>query len=312
MRLLIGYDGSENADTALYDLRRAGLPDDADALVLSVADIFMSAAPSSYEFVEHALMSRRLTSSLMVAQSEALRATNEAKEFASQGSDQLRSIFPTWNVRSEAVEGNPADELVRKADEWRADLLVVGSQGRTPLGRLLLGSVSKKVLTNSTASVRVVRSGNQTPHDEPPKIIIGVDGSASAEKAVRVVGSRVWPSGTEIRVVAVDDGTSPTRIAQILPTAAAMITGCNEQRASDARTMVEWADKELNAIGLETSVLIAEGDPQGVLLEEARKWKADSIFVGTREFNGAFERFRLGSVSTALVTKAPCSVEVVR
>ena len=49
-----------------------------------------------------------------------------------------------------------------------------------------------------------------------------------------------------------------------------------------------------------------------MLMEEARKWEADSIFVGSRNFSSGFERFRLGSVSTALVTSAPCSVEVVR
>jgi nucleotide-binding universal stress UspA family protein len=76
--------------------------------------------------------------------------------------------------------------------------------------------------------------------------------------------------------------------------------------------MVEWAENELRVIGLNVSVAIEKGDPQRVLLEEARKWDANSIFVGGRKFSGAIERFRLGSVSTALVTKAHCSVEVVR
>jgi nucleotide-binding universal stress UspA family protein len=76
--------------------------------------------------------------------------------------------------------------------------------------------------------------------------------------------------------------------------------------------MVEWAENELRAIGLGVSVIIEKGDPQRVLLEEARKWDADSIFVGGRVFSGAIERLRLGSVATALVTKAHCSVEVVR
>ena len=76
--------------------------------------------------------------------------------------------------------------------------------------------------------------------------------------------------------------------------------------------MVEWAERELSAIGLQVSVAIEKGDPQRVLIEEARKWDADSIFVGGRMFSGAIERLRLGSVATALVTKAHCSVEVVR
>ena len=47
MKILIGYDGSESADAALYDLQRAGLPDDAEALIVSVADVMM--VPCSVE-----------------------------------------------------------------------------------------------------------------------------------------------------------------------------------------------------------------------------------------------------------------------
>ena len=76
--------------------------------------------------------------------------------------------------------------------------------------------------------------------------------------------------------------------------------------------MVEWAESELRLIALQVSVAIEKGDPQRVLIEEARTWDADSIFVGSRKFDSTLERFWLGSVSTALVTKAHCSVEVVR
>ena len=91
-----------------------------------------------------------------------------------------------------------------------------------------------------------------------------------------------------------------------------MIRSINQQAAEAARMMTEWAANELRAIGLQVSVAIEKGEPGQVIIEEARKWDADSIFVGSRKFSGAFERFRLGSISTELVTKAPCSVEVVR
>lgn len=41
MRILIGYDGSQCAEAALHDLKRAGLPAQADALIMSVADVFL-------------------------------------------------------------------------------------------------------------------------------------------------------------------------------------------------------------------------------------------------------------------------------
>ena len=312
MRLLIGYDGSESGDAALSDLRRAGLPRDVEALIVSVADVMKTPTMSSYELVEQALVSRRVTSGIILAQAQAAQALEEAGQFASKASDRVQTLFPEWDVRAEVLPGNAAHGLIGKADEWEPDLVVVGSQGRSAVGRLLLGSVSKKLVTDLKSSVRVVRRAPDQADHVPPRIIVGVDGSTQAEKAVRTVGSRVWPHGTEVRLVAVEDGTSPRTISGILPTAAELIKGSNDEAAFAARTMVEWAENELSAIGLRTSVVFGKGDPQRVLVDEARKWKADSIFVGSRDFSSALERFRFGSVSTALVTSAPCSVEVVR
>ncbi|HKO95677.1 MAG TPA: universal stress protein [Pyrinomonadaceae bacterium] len=258
------------------------------------------------------LTSRRLTVVLAHAEAQAAQKLEEAKEFAAKAGEVVRSSFPDWKVKAVGLAGSPSTELIDRADEWNADLVIVGSHGRSALGRLILGSVSKKIVTDSQHSVRVARRTVMENGDLPPKIMIGVDGSPEAEQAVRAVGMRVWPAGTEVRIVAVDDGTSPARISSVLPTAAAMINSKNEKVSQAARLMVECAENELRVIGLEVSVAIEKGDPQRVLIEEARKWDADSIFVGGRKFSGAIERFRLGSVSTGLVTNAHCSVEVVR
>ena len=51
MKILIGYDGSECADAAIDDLRRAGLPEKATAIVLSVIEIW-SLSPSGFKLLE--------------------------------------------------------------------------------------------------------------------------------------------------------------------------------------------------------------------------------------------------------------------
>jgi len=312
MRVLIGYDGSESADAALYDLRRAGLPRDVEALVVSVGEVLMPASSVGNDVVGSPMTSRLVTEALAQAAARTGLLVEETQEFAEKAADRVRSYFPRWQVQAEGLAGWPETELIGKADEWKADLVVVGSRGRSAVGRFLLGSVSKKVVADSNHPVRVARGVLEKDDSNPPRIMIGVDGSPEAEQAVREVGMRVWPKGTEVRIVAVDDGTSPARISRVLPTAAAMIRDSNEETCAAARMMVEWAERELGAIGLQVSVEVKKGDPQRVLIEEAQKWDADSIFVGSRKFNGTFERFSLGSVSTALVTNAHCSVEVVR
>ena len=57
---------------------------------------------------------------------------------------------------------------------------------------------------------------------------------------------------------------------------------------------------------------VSEGGPRRVLIDVAREWGADSIFVGSRGLDHPDETSGLGVVSAALATNAPCSVEVVR
>lgn len=311
MRILIGYDGSVSADAAL-DLRKAGLPRDVEALILSVGEVVMPPSSTRDELVGRPATSRIVAEALTQAAAGAAQALEDTQEFAAIAADRVRSYFPHWQVQAEGVAGWPSTELINKADEWKADLIVVGSQGRSAVGRFILGSVSKKVVTDSYHSVRVARGAVEKDEDSPPRVMIGVDGSPEAEQAVREVGMRVWPAGTEVRIIAVDDGRNPARISRVLPTVAAMIRSSNKEAIAASRMMVEWAEGELRAIGLLVSVAIEKGVPQQVLIAEAGKWDADSIFVGARKFDGTFERFSLGSVSTAVVTKVHCSVEVVR
>jgi nucleotide-binding universal stress UspA family protein len=181
MRILIGYDGSTGADTALDDLRRAGLPDEAEALVVSVADVMMDHTASSYEVVEQALTSRRVSSGLLLAQKQSARVGLEAKAFATKAGERLRSLFPNWHVSTEALAGDPSQELIMKADEWKPDLIVVGSHGYSLAGRLILGSVFKKLVTDSHHSVRVTRGKAKRDDFKPIRVVIGVDGSSEAD-----------------------------------------------------------------------------------------------------------------------------------
>src|SRR6185369_11915510 len=201
MKILIGHDGSQSADAALVDLQRAGLPHEAEVLIVSVADIMMVPATPSYELAGQALMSRRVASGLVNAQRQTARVLKEAEEFAERARDQVRSYFPNWNLRVETLAGSPGLELITRSNEWKPDLIVVGSHGRSAVSRFILGSVSKKVVTDSNHSVRVSRSDIERDLNRPPKVVVGVDGSTEAEQAIRAVGSRVWPAGTEVRLI---------------------------------------------------------------------------------------------------------------
>jgi nucleotide-binding universal stress UspA family protein len=75
--------------------------------------------------------------------------------------------------------------------------------------------------------------------------------------------------------------------------------------------MVEDLAQELRAASLDAEGVVLTGAPKAVLLEEAERWQADCVFLGSQGLN-AVERLMLGSVSTAVAARAACSVEISR
>lgn len=152
MKVLVAHDGSTYADAALDDLRRAGLPCDAEALVVSVADGLVNLNSSVGEVAGAMLTSRRVTSAIELARVQAERLLQEAREAAAMACGRLLWDFPGWEVRTKVLEGTPSWELLGAAEQWRPDLVVAGSQGRSALGRLFLGSVSEALAARAKCS----------------------------------------------------------------------------------------------------------------------------------------------------------------
>jgi nucleotide-binding universal stress UspA family protein len=167
------------------------------------------------------------------------------------------------------------------------------------LGRMIPGSVSRKIATDAKCSVLVGRGSDERRGEKngsATRIIIGLDGSESSDHAARSVAARTWPSGSGVRLV----------------TALLIAPGLNiDQQTERAKEAHRSAKALLRSAGLEVSSLIKINEPENLLIEEAEAWKADCIFVGARGLGGV-GRFLLGSVSTAVVSDAKCSVEIVR
>jgi nucleotide-binding universal stress UspA family protein len=305
MKILIAYDGSSCADAALDDLQYAGLPRVAEALILSVADVFLP-PPSGQE----AAVPAQVSVAVQQAWARATQAVEEAHTLALQAQARVFTSFPDWDVRVEACADSPAWAVIKQADSWQPDVVVVGSHGRSTMGRLLLGSVSQKVLTETHCSVRVGRSRRQTDATAV-RLLVGVDGSPDAAAAVQAVAARTWPTGSETRLVAVLDARMRTALAPTRPSVETWSTAGDADEHAWVPKMVDAMAEPLWNGGLSVSSAIKEGDPEQVLLDEAEHWGADCLFVGARGLS-RIERFLLGSVAAAVAARAHCSVEVVR
>jgi nucleotide-binding universal stress UspA family protein len=311
MRLLIAYDGSECADSALADLTHAGLPARGEALVMSVAEAWVSPPPpSALEIVEMATTSkgpRGLQSKYMSGS----QAVVDANAMAEKAATRFQSLFTGWNVKHEAVWGSPTWELFSKAEAWKADLIVAGSHGRSALGRLFLGSISQWLLNEAGCSVRVARGKLDEP-DFPVRILVALDGSRSSEKALEQVAARNWPAKSEVRVVTVDQPLEFTVVGGMIPPLRHSIQSVNKAERKKCQRLVEAAARKLKTAGLRAMADVFDGDPKKVLVEVAEEWRADSIFLGATGLSNRLEKFLLGSTAGAVASRAHCSVEVVR
>jgi nucleotide-binding universal stress UspA family protein len=143
--------------------------------------------------------------------------------------------------------------------------------------------------------------------------LLGVDGSPGSEAVVKAVARRAWPSSTQVRLVT-SLGLLVTPYVGTDPAGAMLPVVTEQQRVAMCESATKVQDQamaQLTTVGLRVSRVVKEGDPKRTLLNEAVEWGADAVFVGSSGL-GRLERLLLGSVASAVVTRAPCSVEVVR
>ena len=308
MKILVAYDGSESADAAVQDLARAGLVAGAEVLVMTVADVFVP--PPINEAIDNTFP-MYVPEGIRRAHERAQHKLEEAEALAKRASQQIRLAFPNWYVRYEAQADSPAWALIRTADQWKPDLIVMGAQGHAVLGgRLILGSISQRVLYEASCSVRIARSSRKD-RIEPTRILIAVDNSTDSSAAVDAVCSRTWPKGSEVGLIAVVDTVLAITPNPAEPSVVKWIEVGNEERWDQVRQIFEPYAARLRAAGLHSEILIRRGNPAEEILKEAHTWGADCIFLGAKGARG-IDRLLLGSVSSAVSARAHCSVEVVR
>lgn len=145
------------------------------------------------------------------------------------------------------------------------------------------------------------------------KILLAIDGSVFSDRAVDEVARRPWPTGSEVRVISVvEPPMTPITEPFVLP---ALYWEEAEQAAEEhARDALNRALQSLRAQqgeSLQIATEMLKGYPKQVILDDAERWEADLIVVGSHGRRG-LTRLLLGSVSQAVAAHAVCSVEIVK
>ena len=294
LKILVAYDGSLFADSALEDMSRIGLPgENVELLLMEVAEVWLPPDNVQTENEPHNFITE--AAHKKIERNQKLLA--DAAVSAQNAGRRIFENFPNWVVKAKATYGSPAWEILFRADEFKPDLIIVGSHGRSMLGRIWLGSVSQKIAAEANCSVHVTR-GIIKKDNRPAKLIIGYDGTKGADEAVNTVANRNWMPGSEVKVIMVEDSI--------------VIQEAFEFERDIFEKVGSHAVQKLQNAGLKAELMIVQGNPKHEILVEAENFGADCIFVGATKFDSKLERFLLGSVSSAITARAHCSVEIVR
>jgi nucleotide-binding universal stress UspA family protein len=214
-------------------------------------------------------------------------------------------------IRKVVRHGHAAEEIIREAEASAADLIVLGSHGRSAVARFLLGSVAEQVARHAPCPVLLVRGAEDGP--KLRRVILGVDGSDAAAGAAEWLRRFPLPSGCEVRLVSILanlDEVVRSHLRVNPPLAEKSIPFDQWLRDQAATHLAELVDR-FAADGTRVVTEIRSGDPAQGLLDVARDEGTDLIVVGSQGL-GVLEQFLLGSVSQQVLRHAPCSVLVVR
>jgi nucleotide-binding universal stress UspA family protein len=292
IKVLIPFDGSENSDVALSELKRAGLPEQLEAF-LAVTSVWLPSSP--YE-ITRAVSARRLKALTAGVSSfaPALRNYEEQRVLSREAEQRIRSDFPPATISTETLQSEAAvsNEVIRRAERWGAELIIVGAKTSPSPYITDYAGPALKIAREATCSVRIARICAQH-EDSPTRLIIALETPASSAHLVERVAERHWPSETEVHLVLLRK------------------RGPHDQTQDlKENAMLEQLAGPLRETGLRVFVTTLTGQPKEILLSKARELAVDCVFIdaaGTNAIEGS-----LGAVAQVLVLGAHCSVEVVR
>jgi nucleotide-binding universal stress UspA family protein len=204
-------------------------------------------------------------------------------------------------VRKVNESGNPAQIILDSADSAAADLVVIGTRGRSRLAQAFFGSVSDRVLLHAIRSTMVVKGEAQ----KVQRVLVAVEGLEDADRIAQWLTKHPFKDSVEICVV---HAVSPIEVKKT-PNDTSGTKALPEGAEHKAEEIVNAAAGKLSGSSYKVSTKVAIGKPAAVIPEQA---KDKDLVVMSSHGRKGLSRFLLGSVSHSVVHDVACSVLVVR
>lgn len=220
--------------------------------------------------------------------------------------EQLLGVRPADSsipVHHEIVSGTPSDGILKLAENENADLIVMGTHGRTMLSRLLMGSVAEEVVRHAPCPVMTLKLGEQPDLPEDMKrILVPTDLSDNSKQAVDFASLLARDLDAELHLLFVEMGTYGYG-------GAAMDYPVIEQNLEQAKGELERIAPPHDGVRCERHV--ETGDPASSIDQFAKEHEIDLIVMTTHGRTG-LARVLMGSIAEAVVRRGACPVLTIR
>lgn len=289
--ILVGLDLSEGSDLALD--RAIALAEQFDAKLILV---HAQADDAPLEEVDNEMLKQ-------LGEVSAAVRVEEARQLADR-LDKINARGLTAEVVSRV--GPPSEIITTAADERNADLIVVGTHGRTGISRFLIGSQAIEVIRHSSRDVLVCRGPVKGPFAKP---LVACDFSPAATKALERA-TAICTDDAPIELVHAWQLPAGSWGATLLGQARFPWSTVRDAVLASAKAQADKVVKSAVHLGHRLHVELVQGPPPAVITAAAERGGHDLIVVGAHGHRGV-RRLLLGSVAESTLRHAPCSVLVV-
>jgi nucleotide-binding universal stress UspA family protein len=212
----------------------------------------------------------------------------------------------------ETAVGDPAEQILRVANDLGVGLIVMTTLGRGALGRWAFGSVADAVTRTSPVPVFVVPPQDGETEIAPAiqRVVVPLDGSPLAEEALPTAMSLARRLRVPAHLVTAIDVTKivPVEIMPTMAFDAALYEETIAQIEADATTRLTQSAEQLQHEGPVTTWAVLHGSPFLAITDAVRP--GDVIVMTSRGLGGA-KRWLLGSVAETLIREGPVPVVLV-
>jgi len=265
-KLMVATDGSKYSESAIREAISLAKICSSNLIAVSVVKTNLEFDSVLPQFVEK-------------AEQEAIKHLESVKAQATKEGVNCITVV--------SLSEEPYEDIVRHASKNNADMIIMGTHGKTEMKRLMMGSVTAMVIGHAPCNVLVLPLNAKV---ECKNVLIATDGSKFSEAAASAALGIAKRCGSSLIVISV---------------------ASSDEEIASAKDNVNKVSEAAKKEGVKTTSVVTKGKPYEAILETSKQKKADFIVVGSHGRTG-LARLLMGSVTERVIGHAEVAVLVVK